>query len=409
MRILFVTWDGPQVHYLESLFLPIFQGLASHGIHTDILQFRWGTQAQAEAIRAQCERAGCGYAHAPIRRGLGGLGPFASAVAGAGHVRRAVHRFGSDALMPRSLMPAIAVGCAGGARLRPILFDADGLAADERVDFAGLSPRGPTYRILKGAETRMVRRSVAVLVRSAAAKRILGAAAGVGPERFQIVANGRDGAVFHPFDAPARLALREWLGIETGAPLAVYAGSVGPQYRFDRIRAFAAELAGLRPDARLLVLSGSPELAEAEIDVGGPLSPVILRAAPGDVPRYLAAADVGLAFRADAFSMQAVAPVKLGEYLLCGVPAVGTASIGDNEAALNAGVFFDDRRGPAEAARWVVDEILPNREEFRRRARAVGLEHHSLERSIGDYRAALENLVKHDGVSLSHSPAAHPE
>jgi hypothetical protein len=70
---------------------------------------------------------------------------------------------------------------------------------------------------------------------------------------------------------------------------------------------------------------------------------------------------------------------------------------GDNEAALAAGVFFDDRRGPAEAARWVVDEVLADREDYRRRARAVGLEHYSVERSLSDYRSALANLDRLNG------------
>jgi glycosyltransferase involved in cell wall biosynthesis len=186
--------------------------------------------------------------------------------------------------------------------------------------------------------------------------------------------------------------VREALGLEAGAPLAVYAGSVGPQYRFDLIRAFAAELGRLRPDARLLVLSGSPQLAQAELPAGGALAPVIVRSPPDEVPRYLAAADIGLAFRADAFSMQAVAPVKLGEYLLCGVPAVGNAAVGDTQAAAEAGVFFADEAGPAAAARWLVEEILPRREEYRVRARAIGVERFSLARSVDDYLEALAPL-----------------
>lgn len=391
MKILFVTWDGPQVNYVENLFLPIFAGLSRHGIRTDVLQFRWGTDAQAEAVRAACEQAGCGYGAVPIRRGLGGLGPFATAVAGERQVRRAVARFGSDALMPRSLMPAIAVACAGGARLRPIIFDADGLAADERVDFGAMSRSGPTYRVMKAAERRTVRDSVSVLVRSAAAARILREQAQVGADRFHVVANGRDEAAFHPFDEAERRSVREALGIDAGAPLAVYAGSVGLQYRFDLIRAFAAELVRLRPDARLLVLSGSPELAREEL-AGSALAPVILRSPPDEVPRYLAAADIGLAYRANAFSMQAVAPVKLGEYLLCGVPAVGNAAVGDTASATEAGVFFADEAGPAAAARWLIEEILPRREEYRARARAIGVERFSLRRSVDDYLEAVAPL-----------------
>lgn len=391
MKILFVTWDGPQVSYLESLFLPIFAGLADHGVRVDILQFRWGSAEQAEAIAQACARAGCGYRHRTIRLGLAGLGPFATALAGGREVRRAVHDFGSEIVMPRSHMPAIAAGAAGGARFRPILFDADGFAADEKVEFGSLSAKGPTYRILRRVEARTVRAADSVIVRSAAAARILAERAGIGPERFHVVANGRDETVFHPHDEATRLAVRGELDIAAAAPLAVYAGSVGPQYRFDLIRDFAEALARRRPDARLLVLSGSPELAEAEL-TGAPLAPVFLRAPPERVGRYLAAADIGLAFRADSFSVQGVAPVKLGEYLLCGVPAVGNAAVGDTAAARAAGLFFDDSAGVDAAAQWLADEVLPRREAFRDRARQAGLEGFSLRRSVDDYLAAIAPL-----------------
>lgn len=391
LKILFVTWDGPQVHYLEGLFLPIFAGLRANGLEFDILQFRWGDAAQAEAIRAACANAGCGYRHVTIRRGLAGLGPFATAVAGARDVRRAVRDFGSDVLMPRSHMPAIATGAAGGARFRPILFDADGFAADEKVELGSLSARGPTYRILREVEARTVRASTSVITRSAAAARILGERAGVGAERFHVVANGRDERLFQPFDEAGRLAIRSELGIDPAAPLAVYAGSVGAQYRFDLIRRFADCLAGTRPDARLLVLSGSPELAEAQLR-GNPLDPIFMRAPPERVGRYLAAADLGLAFRAQSFSVQGVAPVKLGEYLLCGVPAVGNASVGDTIGAVAAGVFMDDGAGPEAAVRWLTQEVLPRRGEYRERARRAGVEGFSLGRSIEDYLAAIAPL-----------------
>lgn len=397
MRILFVTWDGPQVSYLESLFLPIFERLAGHGINVDVLQFRWGPEAQAEAIRARCAEAGCGYRPVAIRRGLGGLGPFATALLGARAVRRAVRDFGSEVVMPRSLMPAIATLAAGGARLRPMLFDADGLAADEKAEFGGAG--GATYRMLRQIEARTVRASASILVRSAAAAHILGerAGAGVVAERFHVVANGRDEDVFQPFDEATRRSVRETLGIDPAPPLAVYAGSVGPQYRFDLIRDFAAELGRRRPDARLLVLSGSPGPAEAELGGDGVLAPVFMRAPPERIALYLAAADVGLAFRAQSFSVQGVAPVKLGEYLLCGVPAVGNAAVGDTAAAIAAGVFFDDRAGPAAAAQWLVDDVLPDRAAFRSRARAVGTDGFSLRRSVEDYLAAIAPLRRLQG------------
>lgn len=396
MKILFVTWDGPQVHYLESLFLPIFKGLRADGFEFEILQFRWGTAAQEQAVRDACAEAGCGYDSVRIWR-RGAFGPFATALLGGLRVRKAVRRFGADAVMPRSVLPSLAVLAGGG--LPPVLLDADGLEPDERVEFAGMKSTGLAYRLLRDIEAQMVRKATAVLVRTAAARDILMARAGppADPAKYTIVANGRDGGAFHPFDEQSRRAVRSELGLADGAPLIVYVGSFGPKYRTRAVGELAMELHALRPDTRLLVLSLAPEQVQSDLLDSFPglaRFTNVFRAPFRDVPRYLAAADVGTVFITETFTTRTVLPVKTGEYLLCGVPVVGTAAIGDNEAALGAGVFFDDRRGPAEAARWVIDQVLPNREDYRARARAVGLEHYSVERSIRDYKAALENLVR---------------
>lgn len=401
MKILFVTWDGPQVNYLESLFLPIFAGLRPHGFEFDILQFRFGTAAQEEAVRSACVAAGCGYSSVRIWR-WGPPGAFASALLGGFQIRKALRRSRADAIMPRSVLPSLALLAGRAARLRPVLMDADGLEIDERAEFAGLRTTGPIYRLLRDIEAQMVRKSTAVLTRTEATREILMARAGppADPSKYTIVTNGRDESKFHPFDEPGRQAVRSELGIAPDAPLLVYAGSLGGRYRTRCIGELALELRALRPDTRLLVLSGSPEAAQAEL-----LDPLpglaeftlVRRAPPEEVPRYLAAADAGTAFIAASFSTLGIAPVKNGEYLLCGVPIVGTASVGDNEAPVSAGVYFDDRRGHSEAARWIVDEVLPNREAYRQRARAVGVERFSLERSIRDYRDALANLARLSG------------
>lgn len=409
MRILFVTWDGPQVSYVESLFVPIFRGLAEHGISFDVLQFRWGTQSQEEQVRRHCAEAGVGYKAVSIIRRGGGLGPFLSALIGARHVRSAVRRFGSDVIMPRSVFASIPVLRAGGAKLRPILLDADGFAIDERVDFAGLSPKSLTYRILRDVEAQSVREAGSVIVRSESSKQVLVSRAGppVTEDRFFVVTNGRDEDLFHPSDPGARAAVRQELGINEEAPLLVYAGSVGPHYRFDMLADLAEELLARRPDSHLLVLSGSVEEARATLGARAKLAghTTIMRAAPNEVPRFLSAADAGTAFRTPSFSTRGVAPVKLSEYLLCGVPVVGTAAIGDTGAAREAGMFFDDREGMAAAAEWVLGTILPDRERSRQTARQVGVDNFSLRRSIADYLNAIMALSAADrraAVRQSH-------
>ena len=390
LRILFVTYDGPQVTYLESLFLPIFAGLRHQGAEFDVLQFGWGDAAAEERSRSACRRLGIGYRRVRVWRRGGGAGAFASTILGARHVRSAARAFGSDVIMPRSLMPALAVLAAGGRKLGPLLFDADGLAADERVDVAGLSPTGATYRMLRDIEAQMVRVSTAILTRTQRAAEILHHRAGppVSLASFHVVANGRDEGVFHPFEERARAETRRRLGVAEGSPLLAYAGSVGPQYRLESMKSLLGEVRRLRPDARLLLMTGSPELA-AEAMADQSSAAIVIRAEPSEVPRYLAAADVGLAYRSTSFSMQAVAPVKLSEYLLCGLPVIGTGAIGDTSAVIGEGLFFDDEAGSAAAAGWLVDEVLPRREAYRARARAAGQAQFSLRRSVDDYARAL--------------------
>jgi len=402
MRVLFITWDAPEAAYLESLFLPIFKGLQAGGIAVDILQFRWGARSLTERTAAVCRAAGLRYCAAPILRRLGGGGALASAVLGRRAVRAAVRQFGSDVLMPRSLMPALATLAAGADRLRPVIFDADGLAADERVEFGGLSPLSTTYRLLRDVEAQMVRRSASVMVRSPRARDVLVDRAGppVSAARFHVVTNGRDERVFTPGRLDMRQAMRAQLDIAPSAPVIAYAGSVGPQYRFDRFGAFAKAVVARRPDTRLLVLTGAPDQARAALAACGTqvaATAIVTSVLPDQVPRFLACADLGAAFRQPGFSMAAVAPIKVAEYLLCGLPVVGSAAVGDTRAALDAGIFFDEAIGLDAAAEWFVSHAFPEREDMRNRARQVGCANFSLARAVHDYRHAIEPLLAQAG------------
>ncbi|MEG3085548.1 glycosyltransferase family 4 protein [Sphingomonas sp. PB2P12] len=395
-RVLFVTWDGPQVSYVEGLFVPIFKALGGRGFHFDIVQFRWGSDDTAEPLKRLCAEAGIGLRlHNVLRRG-GSLGAMATAVVGARAVRSAAAAFGSDVIMPRSLMPALAI-LAGRRWTQPIIFDADGLPADERVEFAGLDANGAPYRLLREIEASMVRKADITLARTDAARDILLARAGpmVSPARVRIVTNGRDETLFAPIAHAERVRIRTELGVATDAPLIVYAGSVGPQYRLEESVRLLAAVRRRLPDAKLLILTGSPDLVPDAL-AAVPHSPhhVIVRRVPPDaVSAYLACADVATAYRNTGFSMRAVAPVKVAEYLLCGTPVVGTAAIGDVRSAVAAGVFMDENAGHDAAAKWLEERLMAaDAEDFRRRARAIGLAHFSLDRAVGDYATALEAI-----------------
>jgi hypothetical protein len=314
--------------------------------------------------------------------------------------------------MPRSILPSVAVLTGRGTALRPVLFDSDGLEIDERVEFSGMCSTGFAYRFLRDAEAQMVRLAQTILVRTSAARAILMARGGplVGSDAFFIVGNGRDDTVFHPFDEAARLKVRAELRIASDAPLVLYVGSVGGgKYLVSEVGAYTRALRRTRSDTQLLILSGSPDMARAELlgrfaELEG--CSTIMRVEPADVPRFVAAADIGTAFIKPTFSMRSVSPVKTGEYLLCGVPVVGTAEVGDNGPSIAQGVFFDQARGMDEAARWALDTVLPNRALMRERARSVGVAEYSLQKSVLGYVSALNHIKAVTGAGCRGGHAA---
>jgi glycosyltransferase involved in cell wall biosynthesis len=98
--------------------------------------------------------------------------------------------------------------------------------------------------------------------------------------------------------------------------------------------------------------------------------------------------------------MGGVAPIKLGEYLLCGLPAVATAGVGDT-ADMTPDVAFlldgDPSRAEAAAVDWFVGTVLPDREGFRARCRAFGAARFSLDACVEGYARALRAIVPAQG------------
>ena len=129
--MLFITWDGPQTNYLRGLFLPIFKELSAFGYDFCVLQFIWGSPEAIDQNREACSAFGVPYRAVPVWRSSRRLGPFISAVLGGQKIRKAVHDWGIQILMPRSLMPALAILSMGGRSDLRLVFDADGFAADE--------------------------------------------------------------------------------------------------------------------------------------------------------------------------------------------------------------------------------------------------------------------------------------
>jgi glycosyltransferase involved in cell wall biosynthesis len=284
------------------------------------------------------------------------------------------------------------------------VFDADGLMQDERVEFGGWDPDGANYRVLREVEAQTVRAADAVITRTERAKRILLARAGpsVAPDKIHVIPNAKDERVFRPLSPSERASVRESLRVPSHGMLLVYCGSVGDQYHPQEMLDFFCRVRALRGDTKMLVLTGHEERARTEAQTAGlDADSLIIRRVPADeVPSYLGAADVAVAFRTPSFSQQAVSPIKIAEFLLCGLPIVINSGVGDLDDQLGdfPGAHVVNGLGPKAllgAAKWAVSADLGA---LRAPCRNRGLELHSLETALRKYRIAL-GLDGNEGAS----------
>lgn len=332
-NLLFISWDGPQTSYMEGLFMPIFHEIAKkEPIRFHVIQFTWADENKIQETRKVAERLGIKYTAFPIlRKPIASIGSLITAKTSGRQLKKYIQENQIDILMPRSTFPAMMVSQLKSFKGK-IIFDADGLPIEERVDFAGLKKGSFQYQFFKSAETQMLQNADAVITRSQKAIEVHLKTIGENFRiKFSVVLNGRDASRFK-FDPEMGREIRKELGLNDEF-LFVYAGSLGPQYCFPEMLAIF-ENHQKTNKSKFLILTGNLEFAAANIPEHLKSDIILKKVKSEEVPNYLNASDAAFALREPAFSMQGVAPIKLGEYLLCGLPVIASKGIGDTETIL---------------------------------------------------------------------------
>lgn len=387
-KLLFVTWDSDKSNYLESLFFPILKGLGEAvGLEAHVLQFSWAKPQEVHRIQQLAAGMGIFYSQFPIhRKPVAGLGALWTVYQGVKIIRDFVRAREIDVLMPRSTMPAMMVNRLWDWLKRKkvkVVFDADGLPLEERVDFAGLKTKSYQYRKLKAEETKMLQRADLVLSRSQAAIDIH--LKNIGEqyrERFLKVANGRDANFFRP-DPESRKQVRQSLGLAEGEMLWVYTGSLGIPYEVDRMLALFGKYHAKHPASKFLILTRQGDFLEGKIPESLSKAIVVRSGSFQEIPKYLSAGDVGLSLRKFARSLAGLAPIKLGEYLLMGLPVIASRGVGDTEQQIGSKefAFFLDPENESACLEWLegVNDFDPVK------IREFAAAEFSLERAVRDY------------------------
>jgi glycosyltransferase involved in cell wall biosynthesis len=177
-----------------------------------------------------------------------------------------------------------------------------------------------------------------------------------------------------------------------------YCGSIGAQYRLPEMLDIACKMKTQIPELQFRLFSQYQDVVQRALKDKGLHEEnwIDCKAIPSEkVPDELAQCDLGIALRKPSFSTQAILPIKLGEYLLAGLPVIGTPGVGNTEQLNEFGVFHSAEADDLEETiSWVVNEVLPSRALMREKSHAAGKNYFSLESTVDSYETALSSISK---------------
>lgn len=158
------------------------------------------------------------------------------------------------------------------------------------------------------------------------------------------------------FDSLARKDIRHAFGLTEKSVLLCYSGGMNAWQRIADIIAVMKKVCLADPRCTALFLTTNQDemaalLKEAEFPSGRSF---IHGCSHKEVHRYLSAADLGFIMRHDTTVNNVASPVKVAEYLACGLPVILTRGIGDYSEMLpgaGVGVLVDETAD-------IVDQLL---------------------------------------------------
>ncbi|WP_164674954.1 glycosyltransferase family 4 protein [Anditalea andensis] len=381
---------------MENLFFPILAGIQQSGLACYVLQFSWADGEEVLRLKALAKDYGINYSHIEVyRRPIVSIGTVNTLMKGIRFLKHYLEENKIDIIMPRSTMPAAMVNFnyefIKKQRIK-IVFDADGMPLEERVDFGGVNEKGFQYRCLKSQESKLLHRADRVLTRTFKAINIhVGTIGEVYRTKFFKVTNGKDPWQFR-FDIKARQKIRAKLDLGNEDTLFVYSGGLGPQYGWEEMVEIFNAYKQINSGAEWIVLTPDGGYVKNRIPINLKSSIHIINLDYNEVPEYLSAADVAFNLRRPAYSLRGLSPIKLGEYLLMGLPTISSTGIGDTALLLKefSGYIhpYKHKKGSSlsKALHWLTKLKLLDRTNIRE----LALSHFSIQKSILDYRNALK-------------------
>jgi len=404
-RVLFISYNGMLDPLGQSQVLPYLRELAKRGVRFTLLSFERDKAftpeglAQCEQLREKLKAQGIEWHWLRYHQRPSIPATIYDVMAGYRKAGALVQRNRIEMVHARGHIPAtIALALKRRFRIR-MIFDLRGLMAEEYVDAEHWREGGLPYRITKAAERRILAATDGIVTLTERIWPIIREWEGLRGRavHHEVIPCCVDLSLFK-FSDEERTRRRKELGLSDRLVM-VYSGSLDGWYLTEKMADFFAAFLKQNREAHLLWLTtGSHdrvrELMRARNVEADNFS---VRAAPsGQVPSYLAAADVGLAFIKRCVSKIASSPTKNGEYLACGLPLVINAGVGDSDLLIDdwkAGVLIEDfsEEDYLKAGREI--SAMVSDDDVRKKARAVAERVFDLGTIAGERYASLYEKV----------------
>lgn len=337
-RILYISYNGMLDPLGQSQVIPYLKELSRLGIKFTLLSYE-RPHAYTEAGVQQCQHldqelvaAGIDWRRLRYHRTPSLPATAYDVATGVRVAGRLIRQQRIELVHARSHIPgliALQLKRRHGVR---IIFDVRGLMAEEYIDAGHWQPRDTAARLTKQMEARTLKASDGVVTLTDALWREMQNWPALHETRavHETIPCCIDLLSFR-INAQVRAERRAGIGDRF---VLVYSGSIGGWYQTNEMAAFFATLKRLRPNAFFLWLTqGDRSIVDAAMKAAGAGSGdyVVEAAAPREVPSWLSAADAGIAFYRPGFSRLGTSPVKVSEYLACGLPVIVNAGIGDTD------------------------------------------------------------------------------
>lgn len=331
---IYITYWSLRDPLCQSQSLPYLLGLTSDGYRIGLITFeqpRWRmTREQEDKTRAELASKGIEWVPMTYHKRPSVFSTLYDIGAGSVRAARLARKTHARLVHGRASVPSAMAALASRFARTRLFVDADGPLSQEYLD-AGVWAEGSLgHRLTAWGEHRALELAdvVAVLTkhREREVRSLLDADTPV-----HVLPCAVDSSRFRPIPE-RRHALREELGLH--GTVFVYAGKPGGWYATDEMVAFLEAAKEIFTPLTFLVLTGEDPVAFAEPCKRAGIQLVTRSVASSDMPAYLSSADVGLCFLHPFPSKLACSPIKLGEYLACGLPVVSTSGCGDYDSLI---------------------------------------------------------------------------